>query len=82
MTRVVLYGKADCHLCDEMKAVAEEVRREIPFALAIVDITHDPALAAAYGTEIPVLVIDGRKAFKYRVDADALRRRLEDAGCR
>lgn len=76
MNRVVLYGKADCHLCDEMKAVVEEVRREIPFALEIIDITSDPALTATYGLEIPVLVIDGRKAFKYRVEAGTLRRRL------
>ncbi len=65
MTHVVLYGKPECCLCDDMKAVVDEVRREIPFALE-----------AAYGTEIPVLMIDGRKAFKYRVDATALRRRL------
>jgi len=81
-TRLVLYGKTDCHLCDEMKAVVEKVRREIPFTLEIVDIVSDPVLATAYGLEIPVLVIDGRKAFKYHVDAAALRRRLEDAGCR
>ncbi len=72
----MLYGKAECHLCDEMKAVVCEVQREIPFALQVVDITGDPALTSAYQNEIPVLVIDGRKAFKYRLDAAALRRRL------
>jgi hypothetical protein len=77
MTTVVLYGKADCPLCDEMKAVVAAVRRSIPFALEIVDIAGDPALTAAYGLDIPVLVIDGRRAFKHRVDAAALRRRLE-----
>ena len=76
MTHVVLYGKPECCLCDDMKAVVDEVRREIPFALEVIDISGDRALEAAYGTEIPVLMIDGRKAFKYRVDATALRRRL------
>ncbi len=74
--RLVLYGRAECHLCDEMKAVVDEVRRDTPLELAIVDVDTDPALVAAYGLEVPVLVIDGRKAFKYRVDARALRRRL------
>ena len=74
--RVVLYGRADCHLCDEMHAIVAQVRRDLPFDLAVVDVDDDPALAAAYGLEVPVLVIDGRKAFKYRVDAAALRRRL------
>lgn len=77
MRHVVLYGKADCGLCDEMKAVVEQVRRETPFTFEIVDIESDPALTAAYALDIPVLVIDGRKAFKYRLDASALRRRLQ-----
>ena len=76
MTHVVLYGRADCGLCDAMKEVVEEVRRTQPFTLEVVDVDGDAALAAAYGAEVPVLVIDGRTAFKYRVDARALRRRL------
>ena len=76
MTHVVLYGKADCELCDEMKAVVDEVARDVPFTLETVDITGDPDLLAAYGNDIPVLVVDGRRAFKYRVHAAALRRRL------
>jgi len=76
VTHVVLYGKPECCLCDDMKAVVDEVRREIPFALEVIDISGDAVLEVAYGTEIPVLMIDGRKAFKYRVDATALRRRL------
>ncbi len=76
MTHVVLYGKADCHLCDEMKAIVDEVRREVPFTLDIIDIARDPDLLAAYGNDIPVLCVDGRKAFKHRVDAASLRRRL------
>ena len=76
---LILYGRRDCHLCDEMKTVVEEVRRAHPFDLEIVDVDDDPALAAAYGLEVPVLTIDGRKAFKYRVDAASLRRRLRRA---
>lgn len=72
----MLYGKPDCELCDEMKAVVEEVRRTTPFSFEIVDITGDASLAAAYGLDIPVLAVDGRKAFKHRLDAAALRRRL------
>jgi hypothetical protein len=74
--RLVLYGKPECHLCDEMKAVVDEVGREIAFTLEVVDVNGDPALLGRYGHEVPVLTIDGRKAFKFRVDAQALRRRL------
>jgi hypothetical protein len=76
VSHVVLYGKPDCELCDEMKAVVDEVRRTMPFTLEVVDVSRDAALSAAYGLDIPVLTIDGRKAFKHRLDAAALRRRL------
>jgi hypothetical protein len=76
MIRLTLYGRADCHLCYEMRAVVEEVGREWPFELEEVDVDGDAALEAAYGAEVPVLSVNGRKAFKYRVDVRALRARL------
>jgi len=80
MRRVVLYGTADCSLCDAMHAVVERVRRDQPFALVVVDVADDPELQRRHGAELPVLEIDGRKAFKYRVDERALRRRLARPG--
>ena len=76
MIRLTLYGRTDCHLCAEMRAVVEDVVHDIPAALEELDVDSDPALAAAYGDEVPVLCVNGRKAFKYRVDAPALRARL------
>jgi glutaredoxin len=76
MIRVTLYGRAECHLCHAMRAVVEAVAREVPLAVEEVDVDGDPALAAAYGAEVPVLAVNGRKAFKYRVDAARLRARL------
>jgi len=76
MIRLTLYGRADCHLCEEMRAVVDRIAREIPVELEHVDVDGDPALAAAYGAEVPVLCVNGRRAFKYRVEAPALRARL------
>jgi hypothetical protein len=42
-----------------------------------VDITGVPELEAAYREWLPVVEIDGRRAFVYYVDAEALRRRIE-----
>jgi hypothetical protein len=42
-----------------------------------VDIEGDPELEQAYRTSIPVVEIDGERAFTYFVHPDALRRRLE-----
>ena len=76
MIRLTLYGRADCHLCEEMRAVVKGVVREIPATVEEIDVDGDPALVAAYGDQVPVLCVNGRKAFKYRVDAPALRARL------
>ena len=42
-----------------------------------IDISVDPALIDRYGLEIPVLLIDGKKAAKYRVSEEELRRMLD-----
>jgi len=42
-----------------------------------IDISSDPALIELYGLEIPVLLIDGRKAAKYRVSEQELTQLLD-----
>ena len=76
MIRLTLYGRTDCHLCAEMRAVAERVMHEFRATLEEIDVDGDPALVARYGDQVPVLCVNGQKAFKYRVDASALRARL------
>jgi hypothetical protein len=62
-----------------MKAVVERVVRSTaaPPTIEEIDISTDPGLEARYGVEIPVLLVDGKKAAKYRVTEEALRRWLE-----
>jgi hypothetical protein len=43
-----------------------------------VDITGVPELEAAYRQSIPVVEIDGGRAFTYFVQPEALRRRLDE----
>jgi glutaredoxin len=76
---VTLYTRVGCHLCDDAKAVLDEVRRDRPFDLAVVDVDTDPELVRLYGLEVPVITVDGRKAFKFRVDPDKLRAILDRA---
>ena len=79
MPTVTLYTRARCHLCDDAKVVIESVRREHPFQLDVIDVDSDASLRELYGLEVPVIAIDGRKAFKYRLTADALREKLQRA---
>jgi hypothetical protein len=73
---LTLYSRPGCHLCDEMKAIVEQVARTVPLTLAVIDISTDAALDAEYRFEIPVLLVNGRKAAKYRIGAEELRKML------
>ncbi len=76
MIRVEVYGKRDCCLCDEMKATLSKVRLEIPFDLYEIDVECKPEIYEAYKERIPLVLINGRPAFKFQVDEQTLRRRL------
>jgi len=76
---VELFSKPGCHLCEEAKSLLQELRATYPFLLREVNITTDATLYARYGEEIPVVFINGRKAFKYRVDVTQFVRRIQRA---
>ena len=74
--KVVLYHARGCHLCERARAVVESVRKEVPFSLDEVDIGGDAALESQYREWLPVVEIDGERAFVYYVDPDAFRRKV------
>jgi Glutaredoxin-like domain (DUF836) len=76
MPNLIIYSRPGCHLCEVMKATVERVADTMPLTLEERDISGDPALESLYGLEIPVLMIDGKKAAKYRVSEEELRRML------
>lgn len=65
---VTLYTRAGCHLCDEVKATLLRARSRAAFTLREVDVDSDPTLQAEYNDQVPVVAIDGRKAFKYHLN--------------
>lgn len=75
--RLTLYSRQECCLCAEMKAVIAQVAATIPFEMEEIDIDSDALLRAQYNDEVPVLFIDGRKVFKYRVTDVELIRKLK-----
>jgi glutaredoxin len=70
--RITLYGRPDCHLCDDARAII--VRVGEPFAE--VDIDSDDALLKRYLERIPVVAVDGVERFDFFVDEAALREQL------
>ncbi len=68
--------RRDCALCGEMEEVAGAVIAGSPVVLRTIDVDSDADLRERYGQEVPVLLVNGRKAFKYRVSESELRNRL------
>ena len=73
---VEIYSKPQCSLCEEAKEVLAQVRRRIPFDLREVDITQDPALFEEHRYDVPVVFVNGHKAFKHHLDAKVVEQRL------
>lgn len=74
--RLTLYTRQGCCLCEEMKEVVRRVAGKLPLEMEEIDVDSEPELAERYGNEVPVLFIDGRKAFKVRVTVRELERKL------
>lgn len=72
-----IYTRKSCCLCEEMKDVVREAAIRFPLTLEETDIDTCAELQALYGEEVPVLFINGRKAFKYRVTRRELQKRLQ-----
>ena len=69
---VTLFHAQGCHLCDRARDVLDRVG--VPYES--VDITGDDSLEERYREWLPVVEIDGARAFVYYVDEAALRRKV------
>lgn len=74
--QVTLYTRPGCHLCEEAKAEMLAANCPDQYVLEEINIDEDAALKELYGWEIPVIFINGHKAFKYRLTADEFKRKL------
>jgi glutaredoxin len=75
-TRVTIYSRPGCHLCDEAKAVIENSKCSDRFTLEEINIESDEELLKKYKYDIPVVTIDGIEAFIHRVDPEEFRLRI------
>ncbi|HLQ77877.1 MAG TPA: glutaredoxin family protein [Terriglobia bacterium] len=75
--RVEIYSRPGCHLCDEAKAVVEGYREKYSLVLESINVESSADLENRYGEHIPVVLLDGREAFRYRVDGNELERKLK-----
>jgi hypothetical protein len=71
---VTIYTRPGCHLCEEAKA--NILSAGGAFEIEEINIDSVPELQVRYGHDIPVVLINGVKVFKHRVEAGEFRRKL------
>jgi glutaredoxin len=81
LTQVLVYSRPGCHLCEEAIAAIAAIHAEgYRFELREIDIESEEGLLRRMLERIPVVEVDGEEVSELRLDADALRARLDTVG--
>jgi glutaredoxin len=65
-----------CHLSEIVKETLGKLERRGGFTWREIDVETDDELRRQFTDEVPVVFIDGHKAFKYRMDEREFLRKL------
>jgi glutaredoxin len=76
LRQVVVYSRKGCHLCEIVKETLTKLHRRGGFTWQDVDVDGDEQLRRQFTDEVPVVFIDGHKAFKYHMDESDFLRKL------
>jgi glutaredoxin len=76
LREVIVYSRRGCHLCEIVKEKLTKLERRGGFRWHEVDVETDDQLKRQFTDEVPVVFIDGRKAFKYRLDEQEFLKKL------
>jgi len=72
--KLIVYGREECHLCQDMILALQNLQAQVSFVFQVIDIDSDPKLVARYGDKIPVLISshNGQEICHYFLDLAAL----------
>ena len=77
MTKVTIYSRHGCHLCEDAESTLESLREELNFEIEVIYIEDDAELIRLYSDQVPVIHIDGQHHDFYKVDPTRFRSSLE-----
>ncbi len=77
MVTVTIYSRHGCHLCESAEKTIESLRETLEYSVEILYIDGNDELEKLYGTEVPVIHINGEHHDFYKVDPDRFRTSLE-----
>jgi glutaredoxin len=73
---VTLYGKPDCHLCEDAEAILSRVAAELRIDYGKVDIESSAELYERLRYRIPVIEIEGGGSLDWPTTPERVRRAL------
>ena len=73
---VIVYSRKGCHLCEIVKESIVKLHKRGGFTWREIDVVSDAEIRRLYTDEVPVVFINGRKAFKYRMDEQEFLKKL------
>jgi thiol-disulfide isomerase/thioredoxin len=71
---LTVYGREQCHLCQDMIAALQELRASYPFRLEVIDVDSDTDLQSRYGQRVPVLMAEDKEICHYHLNLNAFAR--------
>jgi glutaredoxin len=80
-TKVIIYSRPGCHLCEEAKEAIRAASCEGEYTLDEMNIENDPELLERYKDDIPVITFNGVEAFRHRLTSDEFSRRIQEIQC-
>ncbi len=81
-TELTLYGKPDCHLCDEAETLLRSLAVDRPVRYHKVDIQSSPDLFERYRYRIPVIELPDGVTLDWPVTTGQIRRAMAAASRR
>ena len=76
--KLVIYVRADCHLCEDMLDQLYELQTAYSFEIERRDVDLRPVWCQTYGDKVPVLMRGGLEICRYFLDLRALQTALKE----
>jgi len=77
MVTVTVYSRHGCHLCEIAEKTINSLRNELEYSVEVLYIDGNEELEKLYGTEVPVIHINGEHHDFYKVDSVRFKTSLE-----
>jgi hypothetical protein len=76
---VTLYGKVECHLCEEAEAMLRRVAADLRVTYRKIDIQSSPELFERLRYRIPVIEVAGGETLDWPTTPERIRRAIRGA---